>query len=91
MPYATIVRSTGQPVPSHERPTGLLARIVGETEAGCHVVEVWQTQAQYDRFVAEVLYPAFERIERRPDDPPVPVGFHVTDLYLADPHPEETP
>jgi hypothetical protein len=69
MPYATITH-----LPEHsarqivimaealgQRPDGLLANLVGEVDHEIWIVEVWGSQTQHDRFVAEHLYPALHR------------------------------
>jgi hypothetical protein len=39
---------------------GLLAMAAGSDESGLHVVTVWESKAQKDRFEAEQLFPAFQ-------------------------------
>ena len=39
---------------------GLLAMAAGSDESGLHVVTIWASKAQKDRFEAEQLFPAFQ-------------------------------
>ena len=39
---------------------GLLAWAVGSDDSGLHVVTVWESKAQKDRFESEQLFPAFQ-------------------------------
>jgi heme-degrading monooxygenase HmoA len=39
---------------------GLLAWAVGSDDSGLHVVTVWESRAQKDRFESEQLFPAFQ-------------------------------
>jgi hypothetical protein len=102
MPYATVTHSPAATVQDYravnaalgdERPEGQLLLLVGWSEEGLHVVDVWATQAAADRFVAERLYPAFQRAGVLPQERDFHVEFEVTDLYLAPsvaPRPAET-
>ncbi|MFC4942954.1 hypothetical protein [Pseudonocardia sp. GCM10023141] len=99
MPYTTITQYPGSAtglltavatVLGDDPPDGLLARAVGSTDAGLHTVEVWQSQVQHDRFVAECLYPACQRLGHRFGDQQIHVAFEATDLFLADPTTRET-
>ena len=52
---------------------GLLVHLALETETGFQVIEVWESQADYDRAMADVLTPIMrdvsggEHSEERPD------------------------
>jgi hypothetical protein len=41
---------------------GLLAWAAGSDENGLHVVSVWQSKAQSERWAAEQLFPAFQAL-----------------------------
>ena len=45
---------------------GLLSEAAGWNDAGLHVITVWKTKAQHDRFVTDRLVPAFEAAGIRP-------------------------
>jgi hypothetical protein len=92
MPYATATHSLAATVEDYqavraalgeERPDGLLLLVVGRSEDGMHVVDMWASQAHADRFVAERLYPAFQRAGVLPQERDFHVEFEVLDLYLA--------
>lgn len=98
MTYATITHSPGDTMQhvkaidaalGAEPPEGLLARIAGEADGVLQIVTVWATQAQHDRFVAERLHPAFQRVGHRPDDRIAHVEFEVADLYLSPHRPDQ--
>lgn len=90
MPYASFTRSPGTTMQQvravsaalgSERPDGLLHALVGEADGAVLAVEVWATQADADRFVAERLYPAFQQAGLVPDDRTSVVGFDALDPY----------
>lgn len=66
-----------------ERPDGLLHALVGEADGSVLAVEVWATQADADRFVAERLHPAFLKVDMMPDDRTSVVGFEAVDVFPA--------
>ncbi|QJY47916.1 hypothetical protein [Pseudonocardia broussonetiae] len=66
-----------------ERPDGLLHAVVGEADGAVLAVEIWATQADADRFVAERLHPAFLEVGVVPDDRTTIVGFEAVDVYPA--------
>lgn len=66
-----------------ERPDGLLHALVGEADGAVLAVEVWETQADADRFVAERLHPAFLTVDVMPDDRTSVVGFAAVDVFPA--------
>jgi hypothetical protein len=91
MPYATVTHSRTTTMQEYRavhaalgdhRPDGLLFSVVGQSEAGMHFVDVWATQADADRFVAERLYPAFQRTGVKPNEEDMHVEFEV-DVYAA--------
>jgi len=55
-------------------PAGLLVHVAGATDEGFRIVEVWQTQADFERFESEL------REGLRGVDPIVPVSWAVRDL-----------
>ncbi len=44
------------------KPQGILAHASGSTEDGFCVIEWWTAEADWDRFFAERLRPAFEKV-----------------------------
>jgi hypothetical protein len=53
-----------------EPPRGMLVHAAGFTGNGFRIFEVWESQADFDRFVEERLRPLLDEID--PDDPRAP-------------------
>lgn len=94
MPFAAITHAPGDPAEhvgavlaalGGAVPAGLLAYVIGEADHEMQFVEVWQTQAQHDRFVVERLHPALRRVVHRLDDRMGHLTFEVSELYLGPP------
>ena len=66
-----------------ELPRGLLMHAVGEADGGLHVVDVWESKAAADRFVAEQLFPAFQRTGRTPGAGATYIAFETDDVHGA--------
>ncbi len=49
-----------------ERAEGLIAEAAGYNDAGLHVVTVWESKADHERFITERLVPAFQAAGVRP-------------------------
>ena len=49
--HAALLERTGSSV------EGLLVHVARETTTGFQVIEVWESQAEYDRYVGDVLAP----------------------------------
>jgi hypothetical protein len=45
-----------------ETPEGLIAHIVTPTATGLRYIDVWETEADYERFVEARVHPALERL-----------------------------
>ena len=45
---------------------GLISEVAGTNEAGLHVITVWESKEDHERFVAERLVPAFQAAGLRP-------------------------
>jgi hypothetical protein len=73
-----------------ERPDGLLHAMVGEADGAVVAVEVWDTQADADRFVTERLHPALSDAGIVPDDRATVVGFAALDPFAV-PSPAGSP
>ncbi len=91
MRYVHITRSPGQGLTDYqavledirgESPDGLLISLVGEAEGGLHIVDVWESKAQADRFAAERLFPAFQRTGRSPAADATYVAFETDDVVV---------
>ncbi|HSB86870.1 MAG TPA: hypothetical protein VLD86_11195 [Ilumatobacteraceae bacterium] len=47
---------------------GLVTEVAGATDGGLHVITVWDSKAQHERFIAERLVPAFQAAGIRPGE-----------------------
>jgi hypothetical protein len=92
MAYATITHSPATTLQDFravnaalgdEQPDGRLLLLAGQSADGLHIIDVWATQVQADRFVAERLFPALQRIGRLPDERDFHVEFEVTLTRVA--------
>jgi hypothetical protein len=67
-----------------ERSEGLIAEAAGCSDAGLHVITVWESKAHHERFVRERLVPAFGAAGVRPG----PLTFNnisLDALYVREP------
>lgn len=46
----------------HEAPKGLIVHLAFETATGMRIVDVWEREEDFDRFQAERLRPAMDKI-----------------------------
>jgi hypothetical protein len=60
---------------------GLLSEAAGCGDAGLHVITLWASKADHERFVAERLIPAFQAARLQPG-PMCFTGIDVQALYL---------
>ena len=69
--YRTVTEQLGsQPA------DGLVSEAAGCSEAGLHVITLWDSKADHERFVAQHLLPAFEAAGLRPG----PMSFTDIDV-----------
>jgi hypothetical protein len=47
---------------------GLLSEVAGAADAGLHVITLWDSKEEHDRFVADRLVPAFQRAGIQPGE-----------------------
>jgi hypothetical protein len=69
-------------------PAGLLIHIATEEEGGVHIVDVWNSQADYDAFEASRLLPAITSVAadhgmEMPADGPRPTFTEAFDLVVG--------
>jgi hypothetical protein len=92
MAYATVTHSPATTLQDFhavnaalgdDQPEGRLLLLVGHSADGLHIIDVWMTQAHADRFVAERLFPALQRMGRLPDERDFHVEFEVTLTRVA--------
>ena len=60
---------------------GLVGEAAGWNDAGLHVITVWDSKAQHDRFVTERLVPAFRAAGVQPG-PMTVTDVDIDSLYL---------
>ena len=92
MAYATVTHSRATTLQDFhavnaalgdDQPEGRLLLLVGHSADGLHIIDVWATQAYADRFVAERLFPALQRMGRLPDERDFHVEFEVMLMRVA--------
>jgi hypothetical protein len=90
MSYASITVAEGLTMADYrsvdeqlgEQPAvGLLSEAAGCNDAGLHVITLWDSRADHERFITERLIPAFEAAGVQPG-PMSFVGVEVDALYL---------
>lgn len=84
--YAEIKRGVGPDLPE-----GLLSHVAYRTESGLRYVDVWRTEADWDRFVERRLHPVVDKVlvkalGFRPPEPPM-TRLDVVDVWVADRQP----
>lgn len=91
MPYVHISRTRGRGLSDYravsddtsaDQAPGHIAMIAGEADGELHVVDVWASKADADRFAAERLFPAFARTGRGPGADSSYVAFSTEDVIL---------
>ena len=65
--YEAVMRQLGLTATGGDWPEGLISHAAGATDEGWCVVDVWESQKQFDTFLASRLLPAFERAGGLPD------------------------
>ena len=79
---STMMDARGNP------PPGLLIHIATEEEGGVHIVDVWNSKADYDAFAESRLNPAIASVAADqgmevPADGPVPTFTEAFDLVVG--------
>lgn len=92
MPYVHISHIPGQGRAAYqavadlvgsEPPEGQLLSIAGEADGGLHLVDVWVSKEDADRFAADRLFPAFHRTGVSPGGDASYVTFETDDIDIA--------
>jgi hypothetical protein len=65
--YDAIVKEAGLKGKKAVWPAGIISHAAGPTADGWCVVDVWSSQAQFDRFLSKRLKPAFDRAGGMPE------------------------
>jgi hypothetical protein len=74
--YRIVDEQLGEP-----RAVGLLSEAAGSNDAGLHVITLWDSKADHERFITERLVPAFQAAGLQPG-PMSFTGVDVDALYL---------
>jgi hypothetical protein len=56
------LQSPGNPNASDKWPDGIVSHVAGATPTGWCVVDVWESQADFDRFFADRLGPTLQKV-----------------------------
>ena len=88
VPRAMIEQVSAQMGVRDNPPAGLLIHIATEEEGGVHIVDVWESKADYDAFEASQLNPAIASVAAAngmeiPADGPTPTFTEVFDLVVG--------
>ncbi len=63
-------------------PAGLIVHVATEVPEGVHIVDVWESQADFDRFRTEMLDPSAERLMAAMGEIPQPMpAFKVSEVF----------
>lgn len=91
MAYVQIARTPGRTLADFEAVNSLvnadgtpghIALIAGEVDGTLHIVDVWESKAECDRFVAERLIPAFEKTGLGPGPDSTFVAFTTDQIVM---------
>jgi len=74
--HAEIMRSV-------DSPTGLIVHTAGFAESGFRIVEVWESQEQYDAFMRDVVMPAVMKVTAgNPGSPPRVSSYELHNVVV---------
>lgn len=75
--YEAVMRDLGLTATGGDWPDGIISHAAGATADGWCVVDVWESQAQFDRFLENRLKPAFERTGGLIEPQVTAIGIHL--------------
>ena len=87
MPYASVSTTAGLTVDDYravslilgpQTPAGLILETAGDSDAGLHVISIWNTKQEHDEFLRTRLMPAFQAAALQPG------RMSVTDVDIAE-------
>jgi hypothetical protein len=76
--YDAIMKELGLSDNKGSWPDGIVSHMAGSTPEGWCVVDVWESQAQFDKFLSSRLKPAFDRVGGMPQPRVTAVQLHNT-------------
>ena len=59
--WETYEKITAEAEVQSAAPAGLIVHVAGQTDTGTRIIDVWESEAAYETFVADRLGPAVER------------------------------
>lgn len=62
---------------------GHLLSIAGDVDGVLHTVDIWDSKESADRFTAERLFPAFEKLGYSPSPDATHIGFEDADVVIT--------
>jgi hypothetical protein len=77
--YDAVMKDMGLTGDKSAWPDGIISHVAGPTADGLCVVDVWQSQAQFDKFFQGRVMPAIKRAGGMPD--PQVIKFEVQNSY----------
>ena len=79
--YKEVMEELGLRGANPDWPSGIISHVAGFTSDGMYVVDVWESQQDFDAFVESRLKPAFEAVGGLPQ--PQVITFNVHNSYTA--------
>jgi hypothetical protein len=79
--YEEVMEELGLRGANPDWPSGIISHVAGFTNDGMYVVDVWESQQDFDAFVESRLTPAFEAVGGLPQ--PQVTTFNVHNSYAA--------
>ena len=79
--YEEVMEELGLRGANPDWPSGIISHVAGFTSDGMYVVDVWESQQDFDAFVESRLKPAFEAVGGLPQ--PQVTTFNVHNSYTA--------
>jgi hypothetical protein len=88
VPRAMVEQVSAQMDVRANPPAGLLIHVATEEEGGVHIVDVWNSQADYDAFEASLLIPTITSVAAAhgmeiPADGPRPTFTEAFDVVIG--------
>jgi len=75
--YDAVMDQLGLTATGGDWPEGIISHAAGATRDGWCVVDVWESQEQFDTFLHTRLEPAFERAGGLPEPEVIPFEVHL--------------
>jgi hypothetical protein len=79
--YEAVMKELGLRDANPDWPSGIISHVAGFTSDGMYVIDVWESQQDFDAFLESRLMPAFEAVGGLPQ--PQVTTFDVYNSYTA--------